>query len=135
MGVGMIRDRTVAGIAAVVMVVAAGHFAWFLVFGPPARWVSGVEDAVPKFAGVESPAAAPYAEAQGVDSSSSPLPAEAGQSSGVAGRVLHLDEAAELGHSVLLSHAGRYWSQTNISIFAAQLPATGGSFPCLTNSS
>ena len=108
----MVRARTIfVCMAAVVMVLAGGHFAWFLVFGPPARWGSGVEDAAPRFADVESPAAARYAAAPGVDSSSSNLPAEAGQSSGVAGRVLHFDEVAELGYSVLQTHAGRYWSQ------------------------
>jgi len=109
--IGMIRARKVAGMAAVVMVVAGGHFVWFLVFGPPARWGSGVEDVAPKFPGLESPAAAPYAAAQGIDSSSSDLLGEVGQSSGVVGRVLHCDEVAELSYSVLQTHAGRYWSQ------------------------
>ena len=116
--IGMIRTRKVAGMAAVVMVVAGGHLVWFLVFGPPARWGSGVEDVAPKFPGLESPAAAPYAAAQGIDSSSSDLLGEVGQSSGVVGRVLHCDEVAEVGYSVLQTHAGRYWSPGPTPLFS-----------------
>ncbi len=47
----------------------------------------------------------------------------------VAGRVLHLDEAAELGHSVLLSHAGRYWSQDQHLYFRRTASGDWREFP------
>src|SRR5262249_17796547 len=103
------RRVTLLGIALAVL--AAGHYVWFSLFGPPARWGTGVISMSPS---TEPAAAGAMAEEDAL----APEPAATLQArlrgvalAGVEGAPFELDVAEDDGMAVLQSHAGAAWSQ------------------------
>jgi hypothetical protein len=94
-----------------VVLLVAGHLLWFLVFGPPSRWGSGVEDHVPNFAGIGFTLAAPITLAPGNELPPRKSVDETEKRSGITGRILYFEEVPQYGYAVLQTYNGRYWSE------------------------
>jgi hypothetical protein len=88
----MTRGKRIGVIAAVALAVGAGHYGWFSIFGPPARWGTGVQDVEAKFAAAGS--VSPYAIGDSVrgDSLANSITVEERYTSGLPGRVVRVDD-------------------------------------------
>jgi hypothetical protein len=103
-----VRRRALLLLAAAALSMGA-HFAWFSLFGPPARWGNDVRDfgAVTRSADIPAAVRAWAAAASGAtsaDTSTWPTP-----DSTRGARVYVIDVAPQLGRAAALTHRGERW--------------------------
>ncbi len=102
--------RRWAAVTVLALVFLAGaHYVWFTVFGPPARWGTGVVDVDPPIDPVETPRSGDAPAPDRAATLATRLGAIALE--GVVGRPFELDVVEDDGMAVLQAHAGPTWTQ------------------------
>jgi hypothetical protein len=98
-------------VVAVSAAVALGFFqyAWFSVFGPPARWGTGVVDVKPKFV-TTSTNVISLEDTVATSPTPATVPEAKWRGSNVVGHALLIDEISPEGPAILQSYGGKNWT-------------------------
>ena len=108
-GPGVRRWRWLARAGLSLAVLAGTHYVWFTVFGPPARWGTGVVGVDPRIEKGGALASSDEPAPDGAGTLAARLGAVA--LDGVAGKPFELDVSEDDGMAVLQTHAGASWTE------------------------
>jgi hypothetical protein len=105
----MMRGKKIVVAGAVAL--GFGQFLWFSIFGPPARWGTGVVDVNPKFEQADAANVVSSDDTVATAFSGASIPDVERQASNIVGRVLAIDEMSPEGAAVLQTYGGKNWTE------------------------